>query len=195
MISPGIPEGTTPLDDISHLLVPHIDTKTQLNEFESRNISKATRKYLSRPRKYKITVGFIKKVHKEMFNETWDWAGKLRTSELNMGVSPAQIQVELYKLEKDIELWEKENIMDVFQRGVMIHHRLVKIHPFTNGNGRHARLVSDIYLYGHGCKLPAWPDRNLIESTDIRSRYIAALKEADNGNYELLTDFTKELIK
>ncbi len=75
-----------------------------------------------------------------------------------------------------------------------IHHRLVKIHAFVNGNGRHARLVSDIYLYNNDNPLPNWPRRKLIEQGDIRNKYIAALKDADRGNFATLEKFTADVL-
>lgn len=91
--------------------------------------------------------------------------------------------------------WGKgEGDLSVLGRGVRLHHRLVKIHPFVNGNGRHARLVSDIYLFNHDSVLPSWPGQELIAESGLRLKYIVALKSADHGNYDLLDRFTSELM-
>lgn len=189
----AVPDAT-PIGDVSHLIPKHIETQTQLNEYEASNIAQATRKYLLKRRKYLMTVEFIKKVHKEMFEQTWTWAGAFRTVSLNFGVEPIQIPIDIHNLARDIEFWEKDNTLSVFDRSVYIHHRLVKIHPFFNGNGRHARLISDIFLFGRGEKLPNWPDKELIEKTKIREIYIKSMQEADRGNYGPLEAFCRELI-
>ena len=84
--------------------------------------------------------------------------------------------------------------LGLLEQSVRIHHRLVAIHPFVNGNGRHARLVADVVLFCHSHRLPHWPNNKLIEETDIRKKYIQALKAADKGSYQLLEKFTKGLI-
>jgi len=188
-------EGATPIDDISGLIPTHITTKAELDEWEAANILKAVRKYLVPGKKRGITVEWLKKVHKDMFNDTWKWAGKFRTKSTNVGVEPHRIQEETKKLVDDIKFWEKGNTFDPLETSVRVHHRIVHIHPFENGNGRHARLVADIFLFSQGQKLPAWPGEDLIKKTDVRTRYIRALKEADSGNYKPLEDFTKSLMK
>ena len=188
-------EGATPIDDISELIPTHITTKAQLDEWEVNNISNAVRKYLTKKRKYSITVEWIKQVHKDMFEESWEWAGKFRTRNINMGVDWHQVQEEVKKLADDIDFWGKnKGGPDILEQSIRMHHRLAKIHPFLNGNGRHARLAADIFLFSHGSKLPVWPDEKLLRSTDLRERYISALKEADSGNYLPLKKFTIELI-
>jgi len=188
-------EGATPIDDISGLIPTHITTKAELDEWEAANILKAVRKYLTSGKKPAITVEWLKKVHKDMFDDTWKWAGKFRTKSTNVGVDLSNIQGETKKLIDDIKFWEKGKTFDQFETSVRIHHRLVYIHPFENGNGRHARLVVDIFLFSRGEKLPSWPDEELIKRTNFRTRYIKALQEADQGSYKPLEDFTKSLIK
>lgn len=189
-------EGATPIDDVSELIPTHITTKAELDEWEAANILKAVRKYLSAKNKPKITAEWLKKVHKDMFDETWAWAGKFRTKNTNVGVDFQHIQEEVKKLVDDIDFWQK-NVggPGIFEQSVRIHHRLVLIHPFANGNGRHARLVADKFLFSHGEKLPSWPDAELIKKTDIRTKYIRALRSADRGDYKSLEEFTRGLIK
>jgi len=187
-------EGATPIEDTSDLIPTHILTRADLNEWEAANILTASRRYLKKNAKLKITIDWLKSVHKAMFDETWKWAGKLRTKDYNLGVNWHQIQEELEKLTDDIEYWEKAGTPERLEQSVRLHHRLAKIHPFVNGNGRHARLVADIFLFAQGHKLPEWPEAGLIESTDIRKRYIAALQAADKGDYKSLKAFTAALI-
>ena len=191
----GPVEGATPLEDASELIPTHILTRAELNEWEAANILKAARRHMTRRKPPKITVEWLKNVHQAMFDETWRWAGLLRQINYNLGVDWHHIQDELKRLADDINYWEQEDKgLGLLERSVRIHHRLVKIHPFVNGNGRHARLVADIFLYTHNEKLPEWPEVRLIQVTDIRQRYIQALREADKGNYELLEEFTRGLI-
>jgi Fic-DOC domain mobile mystery protein B len=184
--------GATPIDDLSELIPTHITTREELNEWEAANILKATRKYLSKRINFQLTVAFIKEVHREMFDETWKWAGRLRTKNYNIGVPWAAITEQLGLLIKDYDSWLKS--LDKLALSVRLHHRLVKIHPFVNGNGRHARLLADIFLFSFEQSVPQWPGQELIEATGIREKYIRALQAADQGNYRDLEEFTKRLI-
>jgi len=186
--------GATPIDDISDLIPSHITTRSELNEWETTNVLKATQKYLSERKELIINIDWLKKIHKGMFDETWRWAGNFRQKNYNLGADWHDIPVQLKLLLDDLAFWEKEDKIKIIDRSVRLHHRLVKIHPFTNGNGRHARLVADIYLFNHNQKLPTWPGEQLINEGDIREQYISALKAADKGNYQPLEKFTMNLI-
>lgn len=187
--------GATPIEDVSDLIPTHITSRSDLNEWEAANILKAVRKYLSVPSALEITVSWIKQVHKEMFDQTWKWAGEFRRRNFNLGVDWHNIQGQLKLLIDDLSYWEKENTFDFLQQSVRLHHRLVKIHPFVNGNGRHARLVADIFLFSKNHKLPTWPNKHLIEATELRQKYISALKSADKGDYVPLEEFSRKLIE
>lgn len=130
-----------------------------------------------------------------MFDETWKWAGVFRQIPLNIGTDWHNITVEAKKLADDLVYWETQKDMNLLEQSVRLHHRLVMIHPFINGNGRHARLASDIFLFSHDQTLPIWPDKVLIEKTEIRKEYIEALQAADKSDYQPLLIFTKKLIK
>lgn len=187
--------GATPIEDISELIPTHILTRLELNEWEAANILKAAKKYLLKRKDIIIDIEWLKQVHQDMFDETWNWAGKFRTRNYNVGADWHDIRNQLKALVDDINHWQKrKSDLGIVEQSVRVHHRLVKIHPFVNGNGRQARMVSDIFLFSHDHKLPTWPDNGLIEATDIRKKYINALKEADRGDYVQLEKFTKELI-
>lgn len=189
-------DGATPIDDVSGLIPTHIFTKEQLNEWEVNNILNAARKYLARRTKRPITAEFIRKLHFDMFDETWQWAGKFRKKDLSIGMDWHKIPVEVKKLQDDIAYWGAgKGGLDIFRQSVRIHHRLVKIHPFWNGNGRHARLLSDIFLFSHGERMPVWPSHEIISTTNIRKKYIEALGKADKGHYGPLEKFTRALMK
>lgn len=182
--------------EVTDLIPTHILTRSELNEWEAANILKASRKYLSRRKLPIITIEWLKKVHKTMFDETWDWAGKLRRCNFNLGVDWHNIQDEAKLLVDDINYWRNNATgIELIEQSVKIHHRLVKIHPFVNGNGRHARLIADIYLFTNGQKLPEWPEADLIDRSNVRKDYIQSLQEADKGNYDELMKFTERFMK
>lgn len=190
----NVPDAT-PIDDISDLIPTHITMRSELNEWEAANILKAVNKYLTAKKRWIINIDWLKKVHKDMFDETWRWAGKFRQSNFNLGADWHSIPEQMKMLIDDIAHWEKtKDAPGIFEQSVRIHHRLVKIHPFVNGNGRHARLVSDIFLFDRDHKLPTWPGKALIEESNIRKQYIWALQAADKGNYKLLEKFTADLM-
>lgn len=165
--------GATPIEDISDLMPSHITTRSDLNEWEAANILKAVKIYLTEKRKYDIDVAWLKKLHKEMFDETWKWAGEFRQRNMSLGIEWHNINEEIKKLVDDLAYWEKgPTDLSIFHQSVRFHHRLVKIHSFVNGNGRHARLASDIFLFNHDCKLPNWPSKALLEASDIRKNIL-----------------------
>ena len=189
-------DGATPLDDTSGLIPTHIQVQADLDEWEAANILKANRKYLSGNKQFTAKIEWLKKVHKDMFDETWEWAGKFRVSNVGLGIDWHNIPEQVKVLVDDIEYWNRaDNGLNIFEQSVRIHHRLVKIHPFKNGNGRHARLISDIFLFSNEQKLPFWPDFKLIKEKNMRQIYIDALHDADKGDYKPLEKFTKDLVE
>ncbi|MDD5359184.1 MAG: mobile mystery protein B [Sulfurovaceae bacterium] len=181
-------EGETPLDDISGLKF-EIATRKELDEAEAQNILKAYLKYTLNSSKLKnvtFDLNFFRKLHKEMFGDVWSWAGEFRTTQTSIGVEANKIHLALYQLQDDLKFWEENwNYQDT---AVRLHHSLVKIHPFLNGNGRWARFVVDLWLLKHGHNVLSWGG-DINEISTIRNEYIAALKEADNGAYEKLKQF------
>lgn len=193
-----VPEGATPIEDASGLIPDWIFTYEDLCAAEAENILVASNKHLNRhknPHKKWFIEKYIRNVHHDMFENVWDWAGKYRDSSLSIGVPAAQIREEIKKLCEDVEYWDSETYeqMAVIERAARIHHRLTKIHPFRNGNGRHARLMADIYIHSHKHPLPNWPT-NISQETDTRTRYLKALQTADHGNYTPLIEYTNHYL-
>jgi Fic-DOC domain mobile mystery protein B len=188
------PEGATPIEDFSGLIPRHITNKKQLDEWETENILQAAAKYFGGKRTFKINTEFFRKIHRDMFAQTWKWAGEFRKNDFNIGINWHAIPVEMKKLCDDLVFWKEKRSFDIMEQSVRLHHRLVKIHPFVNGNGRHARFSADLFLHYHKQPLPEWPNDRLIKLTDIRKKYISALIKADNGDYSALLDFTKRLL-
>lgn len=191
-----IPEGATPLDDLSDLLLDGVFTYSDLCAAEAENILQAMEIHLGHhknPRRIWFTEAYLRRVHRDMFGKVWKWAGKYRATQKNVGIPAGAISEEVAKLADDVAHWNKSE-MPVLERAVRLHHRLAWIHPFSNGNGRHARLMSDIYLYSHRYSLPIWPESTLSETGNPRSVYLSALHDADRGNFEPLAQFTQSLL-
>lgn len=184
------PDGATPIDDADGILVP-AETMAELSAAESENILKATAKRLKRranPKRQWLTEELIRQVHAEMYGEVWEWAGRYRDVELNIGVAHHRIREEVKKLCDDLWFWDSEakEPPPVLERACRLHHRLAWIHPFRNGNGRHARLISDMYLHAHGLPLPIWPSQNIAQKGGVRDEYLAALRAGDKDDFSPL---------
>lgn len=185
--------GATPLDpDEAIELIPiHITTHAELNAWEATNILKAEDWISSSISREILTIIFIKKLHIKMFDDTWKWAGKFRKSIKNIGVEPAKITTTLIDLLKDVEYQIANHSYSIDEIAYRFHHRLVWIHPFSNGNGRHARLMTDTLLMQNKQDRFTWGQRELGTNSSTRDKYIQALRGADNGNYTLLEKFVR----
>lgn len=190
-------DASTPLteEEKNGLIPTWITLRSELNEIERAGILNAEKWVFSRKQKNVLTEDFIKKLHKKMFDEVWTWAGKFRTTERNIGVPVWQIITELRNLLEDTKCWIEHKTYSPDEIGARFHHRLVWIHPFPNGNGRHSRLMTDILLKDLGQPRFTWGKNSLIETSELRSKYIQALKEADNGKYFLLLKFVRMKLK
>ena len=122
-------------------------------------------------------------LHKEMFGDVWEWAGRLRQVELSIGVKAYLVSTEIKKLVDDLEFWEQNRSFDIIEIASRLHHRAVQIHPFINGNGRWSRMLANIYLKQNGLQPTKWNENLLSKENLHRGDYIKALKSADNGDY------------
>ena len=186
------PEGATPLDaeDILALIPPHINTQEQLNAWEQRNILSAIQ--WAKHKRDILTITFIQQLHIHMFDETWKWAGKFRRSGKNIGVDWHMIPTELKKLCDDVIYQLDYHSFSDDEIAVRLHHRLVLIHPFPNGNGRHARLMADLLITRQGHPRFSWGmHQDLYAHNPIRKQYIKALQLADRGDYSKLIAFAQ----
>lgn len=184
------PPGATPLDaeEFEQLIPTHIATRADLNAAERDNILDArvwafTRNVMSVDALLQISM--VDVIHRRMFDHVWQWAGRRRTRSTNIGVEPAQIVMQLRDALDDATFWHTNVTFGPHEIAVRIHHRLVQVHPYVNGNGRHARFIADLYLHLIGeASLPWKPgESDLSESRDA---YISALREADRGDYSSL---------
>jgi Fic-DOC domain mobile mystery protein B len=188
------PEGATPLDpdETEGLLLTHITTRSEIDRWEQENIRQAYQWADNLKKTDFFNEDFICRLHKKMFGNVWKWAGEFRKSNKNIGIYWQEIAVELKKLCDDAKAWIEFETFPPDEFAVNFHHRLVCIHPFPNGNGRHARLIADLILEKIFKQPPfTWGSASLVKHTQIRKRYIEALKAADNHDYSLLMEFVR----
>ncbi len=187
-------DGNTPLspDELKDL-IPNLATKEELNEWERENILRAREwALLDRTRPLDlISDRYIRKLHDKMFAQTWKWAGKYRHSEKTIGVPFHEILDRLAALFGDVCYWIENSTYSVDEIAVRFHHRLVLIHPFPNGNGRHARLIGDVLVTKLGRPEFTWGSANLVKRGEARKHYLAAIQVADNGDIRPLLIFAR----
>jgi Fic-DOC domain mobile mystery protein B len=186
------PEGATPLEyeELAQLIPNHITTQEELNAWEERNILVAQEWAFKQ--KEILSVEFIKQLHEHMFNKTWKWAGQFRKSDKNIGIHWPQIYSQTKELCDDVQYQIEHNTYSKDEIAVRFHHRLVFIHPFPNGNGRHARLMADLLITQQGEQRFSWGMyQDLYKATPIRKQYIEALQRADRGDYSKLLEFVR----
>jgi len=188
--------GQTPLDEEEKRdLIPSIVAREDLDAFEQENILEA-RKWLMQKsvlaKQDIFTERFLLGLHSRMYGHVWKWAGTYRKTNKNIGVERFLIPIELHQLLGDANYWLEHETYPISDLAVIFHHRLVKIHLFPNGNGRHARMCADAIAAKYGGEKLSWGgNSDITKPDDIRKRYIAALREADRGNYEPLLAFAK----
>ena len=188
------PEGATPIDpnETEGLKIKHIATREELNRFEQDNINEAVQWMGARRKGDILTEKFIKTLHKKMFGKVWSWAGSFRRSDKNIGGDWKHIPVHLHKLLEDVRYWIKQQTYPPDEIAVRLHHKLVWIHMFPNCNGRHARLMTDIFVTTILKQKPfSWSGKNIEIGDEVRSKYLAALRKADNGDYSMLLAFVR----
>ncbi len=88
---------------------------------------------------------FIRDLHRQLYGDIWTWAGKYRQRELNIGIAPESIAAELRtSLQNMLYRFEHTADWDARQFGIAVHAETVRIHPFTDGNGRTTRLLANL---------------------------------------------------
>ncbi|HLW06047.1 MAG TPA: mobile mystery protein B [Marinilabiliaceae bacterium] len=189
-------EGQTPLDEEEKegLMIETISTVADLDEFEQLNIEEALQWVFSKKFKTKqvFTEKFICNLHKRMYGNIWQWAGQFRKTNKNIGVDRHQISTQLKMLCDDALFWIENNTYPPLEIAIRFKHRIVSIHCFPNGNGRHSRLMADIIIEKLFGEEPfSWGTSNLSKANDTRATYLKAVKLADQHNYKLLLDFAK----
>jgi Fic-DOC domain mobile mystery protein B len=182
-------------EDISGLRQPRWGDVRLRNAAELEFIAAAYDRHVFRARPKAggwLTDTYLKDVYQEMFGAVWEWGGRFRSADLNIGVPWVQIPEQIRLLCDDFLHWDAEKGMDVFEVAARLQNRLTRIHPFKNGNGRHARLITDIFFHSHRLPIPEWPQLQRLPDGDaIRRGYIAAMRKADSEDFSELITFIK----
>lgn len=190
------PEDATPLEpqEREGLLQSWITHRNDLNQAEQENIVKGAAWVRGRrrmPIDGILTEDFMRTLHRRMFREVWQWSGSFRATERNIGIQAYRIPVELAALLADIRYWIEHKTFAADEIAIRFHHRLVAIHPFPNGNGRHARLAADLLVEKLNEEPFSWGSGSLSDVGELRMRYVAALQAADNHNIGPLLEFAR----
>jgi Fic-DOC domain mobile mystery protein B len=188
--------GQTPIDDEEKegLKIKSIATQGELDEFEQLNIEKAIEWTIHANLKQEriLTEKFIKDLHKRMYGDVWKWAGVFRKTDKNIGIKWTQIGIELKNLIDDTTYWIENKTYPPEEIAIRFKHRLVAIHCFPNGNGRHSRMMADIIIeFIFDKDIFSWHKSKMVKPDETRKMYITALKEADHGNIKSLIEFAK----
>ena len=176
-------------DGLMHTM---ISLQSELDELEQYNIQKALLWTLSLKvsKETLFSEDFIKRLHKKMFGEVWKWAGSFRKSDKNIGVNWHKIGIDLKTLLDDALFWVNNSSFAPEEIALRLKHRLVAIHCFPNGNGRHSRIMADLVIEKIYRKPPfPWYFSKNTDVKAIRKKYINALKSADKGDIKPLIEF------
>jgi Fic-DOC domain mobile mystery protein B len=171
------------------LLLSYITLRSELNAAEQENIADASER--ARRRKFVLDETCLNRLHGEMFGRVWEWAGAFRTTDKNIGAPYHRIPTDLRQLLDDSRYYVKHNTYPSDELAARFHHRLVYIHPYSNGNGRHARFATDLLLESVDARAFTWGSATGADSATARRRYIEALKAADGHDYRPLLAFVR----
>ena len=189
------PDDSTPLEpeDCEGLRQSWITSRHDLNAAEQANILKGAAWARGRRRRDPplLSGGFVRTLHRRMFGEVWRWAGTFRRTERNIGIDAYRITTEVESLLSDVRWWVDHATFPDDEIAARLHHRLTVIHPFPNGNGRHARLMADLLVEQRGGPPFSWGSADLVAIGDVRARYVAALRAADRHDLVPLLEFVR----
>ena len=192
------PDGTTPFN-ANGLLIEGITSRQQLFLAESENIVKADAIHFKKrkdPASEWFTEDYVRQVHKDMYQHVWEWAGTYRRADIAMAFAHKKHQIVegIANLCNDVHHWDMDSQrpMTIEECAARLHHRLTVIHPFPDGNGRHARFMSDLYLFSHRSPISQWPSADIVKAGLVRQEYLAALRAADCGDYAQLVQLMRK---
>ncbi len=185
-------DAATPLteEEQAELIPAWITLRDELNEAEQENIMAAEEWAFARRRNV-LDEQFLTKLHQQMFGRVWRWAGQFRRTARNIGVDAYRIPIELRQLLDDCRFCIDSETYEPDEIAVRFHHRLVQIHPFPNGNGRHSRTATDLLLVSLSRPRFTWGRTSLVDAGQTRQQYIVALRSADGHDYGPLRDFVR----
>ena len=194
MIDPLSPlgDGHTEISEEDRLgLIPtYIATRDELFDAEQRNVAQAL---LRRPPSVAALLddAYLRRLHQSMFDQVWEWAGRYRIRETNIGIAFEQISSEMRNLVDDTRTWAEHSTYEQDEIAVRFHHRLVAIHAFPNGNGRHGRIAADYLAISLNGEPFTWGIRLGADTDELRATYLRALHRADHGDIEELLAFAR----
>lgn len=187
-----IGEGHTELaeEDRLGLLPTYIATKGELYEAEQRNLVQAM---IGRhpSTSQLLDDKYLRDLHRAMLGKVWRWAGSYRRRETIIGIEPGGIAVAMRQLIDDTRAWVEFATFSHDELAVRFHHRLVQIHPFANGNGRHGRIAADLLAQSLGAPRFTWGANLQVNTDELRRRYRSALYQADAGKISALLTFAR----
>jgi len=185
--------GATPIDpdEAAGLIPKHIATQAELNAWEEANIVIADTWAFKQKRRDLLEEGFVRDLHRRMFDQTWRWAGKFRSSNKNIGVEWSQVAVRLHALLENTRYQIEHQSFPADELAVRFHHQLVLVHAFPNGNGRHSRLMADVLITRLGSERFSWGHGSVLSQGSARNDYLAALRIADRGDIAQLLNFAR----
>lgn len=188
----GQDDAATPLskEESKGLIPSYITLRGELNEAEQANILEA-REWAFKRKRNVLDERFLNNLHKQMFGNVWRWAGQYRHTGKNVGVDTYRIPLELHQLIDDCSYWIKHETYEPDEIAARFHHRLVWVHPYPNGNGRHSRLASDLLIMTLGGEPFSWGSANLVDPSKTRAEYVAALQDADRNDFAALFEFVR----
>lgn len=194
MTDPLVPlgDGYTELsDEDRHGLIPtYVATRGELFDAEQRNIAQAL---LRRPPSASALLDdtYLRRLHHALFHQVWEWAGRYRIRETNIGIAFEQIPSEIRNLVDDARTWVDLSTYEQDEIAIRFHHRLVAIHAFANGNGRHGRIAADYLVASLNGEPFTWGARLGTDTDELRAAYLHALRRADGGDVEALLTFAR----
>lgn len=185
-------EANTPLEmeEREALLPTYVTTRAELNELEQAGIADADRWAFARKRNV-LNARFLLALHKRMFGHVWRWAGTYRQTPRNLGIEAYRIPIEVQSLISDTKYWVEHETYSPDEIAIRFHHRLVAIHPFPNGNGRHGRLAADLLAVQLDRPRFEWGGGDVAEPVELRNRYIQAQRAGDNHDIRPLLEFAR----
>lgn len=190
-----VPEGDghTALKDEERagLLLSYVTTRGDLNDAEQRNIAAALVRRRPPTIDRLLDDRYLRELHRAMYGDVWKWAGRYRLRETNIGVDPVQIPVHVRDLVEDARTWVERSTFGPDELAVRFHHRLVAIHPFPNGNGRHSRVAADYLVRALGKPALSWGANRVTTTAELRASYLQALRAADAHEIEPLIAFAR----
>ena len=156
-----------------------------LNEYiEAKNTSKAYDLIEKIAKKEEINHQILQKIHEEVTKGLIEESGRYRTKNVRItgAVKTPPNYIKVPRLMEQLLEEIKKTDENPIKKTAYIHHELTKIHPFTDGNGRVARILTNILLIKDG-----YPPVTLKK--EDRAKYYDNLRKADNGNLNPFINF------